>query len=479
MRGYRLSIRGKVTLALGGAALVTCALVTASLGLFSRLTLEGRARQIMEPCAQLVSVGTEAAVEFQDPTRAGEVLSTLRANPQMVAADIVLPNGRTLASYSRGPLAALPSSTDAPDGLVVGSDQATWSQHLPDGARLRLVMSLDELKRQTWNLLLMVAGGVLGLVVFLTIGLRIALQRTIVQPISTLVETVEQVRARADYGQRVPTSGNDEVALLGRSFNAMMEGIDEREKKLQRLNAELEGRVADRTRALEMANGELEAFCYSVSHDLRAPLRHIDGYVQLLVAQERDHLHDKGLHYLDTIANSVHRMGSLIDDLLRFSRTTRAEMSTARVDMNRALDNALGPLKETCGERSIEWSIGNLPAVRGDVGLLRQVWANLLENAVKYTRTKDVARIEVTSRDGDGETVFSVSDNGVGFDMKYASKLFGVFQRLHSQDQFDGTGIGLATVQRIIKRHGGRVWAEAQVGRGATFYFALPKADQP
>ena len=246
------------------------------------------------------------------------------------------------------------------------------------------------------------------------------------------------------------------------------------EDEVERLNAELEQRVADRTAELDGANQELEAFAYSVSHDLRAPLRHISGFSNLLAERAGDQMDDKGRHYVEVISTSVRQMGVLIDDLLQFSRTGRAELRIEPVDMDATLAEALEPLRREADGRDVEWSIGELPSVVADRALLRQVWANLVGNAVKYTRGRTPARIEIGAAGANREFVFYVRDNGVGFDMQYVHKLFGVFQRLHSDAEFEGTGIGLANVKRIVTRLGGAVWAEGKPGLGATFYFSLP-----
>jgi PAS domain S-box-containing protein len=257
--------------------------------------------------------------------------------------------------------------------------------------------------------------------------------------------------------------------------------IEQKAKQAEELiiaNKELEYQKEEKQKRadeLVIVNKELEMFSYSVSHDLRAPLRHINGYVDLLLNRFYDSLPEKARHYLDTIADSSRQMGTLIDDLLQFSRIGRQEMRLADFDMNIVINEVLVPLKLDNQERNIEWRIATLPQVNGDQALLQLVWTNLLSNAVKFTSTRKKAIIEINVLDKNDVFIFSVHDNGVGFDMQYSHKLFGVFQRLHSTAEFEGTGIGLANVQHIILRHGGRTWAEAEPDKGATFYFSLPK----
>jgi hypothetical protein len=267
------------------------------------------------------------------------------------------------------------------------------------------------------------------------------------------------------------------VTWRGRTARlVLINDITERKRtqeELERLNRELEDRVRNRTAQLEAANKELEAFSYSVSHDLRAPVRHIDGFVKLL-EREQPPATDKAAHYLRTIAASSRRMAALIDDLLALSRTGRAPLDMKTVPLHQLVEEVIVDLRPDVARRRIEWRVAQLPAVRGDPSLLRVVLQNLLDNAVKYTRRQRTAIIEIgTLHLEDGATAIFVRDNGVGFDMRYAERLFGVFQRLHRAEEFEGTGIGLATARRVVHRHGGRIWGEGEPERGACFYFTV------
>ncbi len=296
------------------------------------------------------------------------------------------------------------------------------------------------------------------------------------QPAEVLARIKNQLRLK-ELTEKLEQKIHERTEKLILANKHLQQEITERrlaEEEIITLNRELEKRVIARTQQLEATNRELEAFAYSISHDLRAPLRHINGFVSLLEESAGQVLDEQSRHYMNTISKSAIKMGILIDNLLNFSRMGSQEMFFKEVNTGDLIREVIDDFASECKEREIVWKIADLPPVEGDRSMLKIVLTNLVSNAVKFTRTRDRAVIEAGGQKQEDEVVVYIRDNGVGFDPDYTEKLFGVFHRLHGSDEFEGTGVGLAIAQRIILRHGGRMWAEGEPERGAAFYFSLP-----
>ena len=435
------------------------------------LTFKQATAEKLSTLGKIIAANSTAALAFENHDDANETLSALKTEPHIMGAGLYDTNGKLFSQYPANSPASVFPTAPGEDGYHFEQGHLVgFEPVMQDNRRLGTLYiksDMEAMYEQLWR-----RGEIAVMVMLISLLMAYllsrALQKQISMPIMALAETAHAVSKQGDFSVRAVKFGDDELGLLTDAFNQML-------AEIQKLNATLEERVRERTAQLEAANKELEAFSYSVSHDLRAPLRHVDGFVDLLRKQSAEKLDDRGRRYLDTIAASAKQMGTLIDDLLVFSRMGRGDLRRAKVASESLVSEVRDALQGEVRGR-IVWKVDSLPQVEADAAMLRQVWANLIGNAVKYSRTRDPAEIEIGCKDsGNGEFVFFVRDNGVGFDMQYVDKLFGVFQRLHRADEFEGTGIGLANVRRIVSRHGGRTWAESKLGAGATFFFSLPK----
>ncbi len=310
---------------------------------------------------------------------------------------------------------------------------------------------------------------------------RIYATRSLLLPLDGLVSAATRL-SEGDLSTRIKMTGDrSELGHLAATFDSMAEKLEKRHHELREaneqvkhLNAELEERVNERTAELKAVNEELEAFSFSVSHDLRTPLRHINGFLELVLEDGKSTIAPDSRRHLELISRASQRMGHLIEDLLNFSRTGQQTISPRPLSFNALVAEVMADLQKGGDGSRVNLKVHPLPEVEGDRSLLRQVWLNLISNAIKYSRGKETPQIDIGSYQDGKEFIFYIRDNGAGFDMEYAHRLFGVFQRLHREQEFEGTGIGLANVRRIVNRHKGRTWATGKVGEGATFYFSLP-----
>src|SRR5918999_3251946 len=478
-RPIRWKLMAMILLTSGVVLLLTCAAFFA----YEFLTFRQAMIRQLATLGEIIAANSTAALAFDNPDDAQEILAALQAERHIVAAGLYDQNGRLFSIYPADlPATAFPVAPEGDGYRFAHAHLAAFQPVVQGGRRLGTLYLRSDMgamyeRFQLYSgiVVLVIAGSFL--VAYL---LSRALQRQISRPVLALAETARAISDRRDYSVRAIKHSQDELGLLTDAFNQMLTQIHEQdqalrdsETRLRQLNQELERRVIERTAQLKATNQELEAFSYSVSHDLRAPLRAIDGFSMILQESYGDKLDAQAHNYLERVRAATKRMSHLIDNLLKLSRTARSEMRITTVNLSELVCTIVKGLEETAPERKVTFSIAPQMVVHADASLMRVVLENLLGNAWKFSGKRAEARIEVGSTTNAGETVYFVCDNGARFDMKYADKLFGAFQRLHSVTAFDGTGVGLANVQRIIHRHGGRVWAEAAVDQGATFYFTL------
>jgi signal transduction histidine kinase len=434
--------------------------------------------------AQIIGANSGSALLYDDPQVATETLLALRGSPEVVSAEVVGLDGKPFASYARDANASAPMAPPMPSG----GEDAHWKQgdRLLYGSRITvkdeqvgtiyILAKPQGLIQRTWHYAV-IAAIVLLLCMVVALLMTSTFRGLLTEPLIGLARTAQIVRDEKDYSVRAKVSRrDDELALLVRSFNEMLDDIQERDQQLEQSRAVLEERVQQRTAELSEANRELEAFSYTVAHDLRGPLDNIGNIGFLLQEAYGDQVDADGRRFIDELLGGTRKMSTLIKDLLNLSRASRQSFHRQMVDLSSMGHSIFDHLQAAEPDRNVQITVDPGMMVLADDGLLCVAMENLLGNAWKYTSKRAQAMIEFGSMESGGETVFYVRDNGAGFDPTYSDRLFQPFQRLHVQSEFPGTGVGLATVTRIIARHEGRIWAESAVGKGATFYFTIPYA---
>ena len=456
----------------GAVLLLTCSAYFA----YDIYTFRQSTVRQLSTLGNIIATNSTAALAFDSKAEAVEILNALKAESHVVAASLYDKNGNLFCRYP-ATLAEneFPQRPDS-DGyrfensFLVGFAPVQQGDNRLGTLFIKSDMGAMYERLRLYSLTAIVVIGLSSLLAYL---LSKSLQRSIADPVLSLAETARAISERQDYSVRARKVGDDEIGKLTDAFNQMLSEIEKQNNEIQLFNQKLEQSIEERTIELEAANKELESFSYSVSHDLRAPLRSIDGYSRVLIEDYNDKLDDEGKRLLKVITRNALRMGQLIDDLLAFSRIGKQNLTKVMLNMNYITESVAEELKAQ-QTRPTEITIKPMLSVEGDSSMLKQVLTNLISNAFKYSAKKDKSIVEIGSWKEDGNNIYYVRDNGAGFDMLYYDKLFGVFQRLHSANEFEGTGVGLALVHRIITKHGGKVWAEGKIDHGATFYFSLP-----
>jgi signal transduction histidine kinase len=477
------SIAGKLTrvnLIVSGTALL---LAYVSFLFYDLYSLRGDLIKALATESRIIGSNSVAPLLFDDPQAAETTLSGLRGSQHIVSAIVLRPNGEVFARYDRD-LGISPSIAprltpdevtgywpELGDRILYG--RKISSQNTMIGSVYILAETNDLAQRaRKFGL---ISAGILVLCFLVAIFVTSTIRHLVSRPLTALAETARIVSRDRDYSVRAETpAGSDELALLVQSFNNMLGQIQDRDHALEESRRGLEQKVQERTTELVEANRELEAFSYSVAHDLRGPLQHITNIGFLLQNSSEIPAGSQDADLVEKLIEGTRRMSALIDDLLNLSKATSLPLHYHAIDLTSMVHSILEPLMAEKGQRKVEIVVASGAHALADEGLIRLVLENLLRNAWKYSSRRDPACIEFGFREELREAVFYVRDNGVGFNPNFADRLFRPFQRLHSQAEFPGTGVGLATVQRIIARHGGRVWARSSVDNGAEFSFTLP-----
>ncbi|HYF68422.1 MAG TPA: ATP-binding protein [Ohtaekwangia sp.] len=469
-------IKKKIQLVIMLTSGVILLLMFASYFIYEFITFRQTAVQNISVQAKIIASNSTAALAFESREEGHTILSALKADRHIIAAALYDKEGALFSKYQEQDAGnELPKDVKQrghkfEDAYLIFFEPVVENNHVLGTLYLKSDMDAlyDRLIRYAVIAAILIA---MSLVVAYLLSMR--LQKSISQPVLALAETAKAVSQRKDYTVRATKYNEDEIGLLTEAFNQMLSEIELQNIQIQRFNQELESTIRQRTDDLQTANKELESFSYSVSHDLRAPLRSINGFARILLEDYGETLDPEGIRSLHTIIRNGERMGQLIDDLLAFSRLGKQQVTKVLLDSESIVKNVIEELNGQYGDQS-EIHVKSLPDIYGDSSMLKQVFQNLISNALKYSMKKEKPVIEIGGYTESFINTYYVKDNGAGFKMQYYDKLFGVFQRLHNTSEFEGTGVGLALVHRIITRHGGKIWAEAEENKGATFYFSLP-----
>lgn len=469
MNPPRTTLRLKLMKAIMGTSIAVLLLTCAAFIAYEVVAFRAGLLRGLQTRAQIIADNSTAALAFQNASDATEVLAALRRDRHMVAACLYDTTGRVFAAYPAGTAAAAFPAVRAQPWQRFGRTRCEVSEPVMlEGQRIGTIYLASDLGAlaERYRLYALLVLAVLSGSIVLAFALSRWLERGISRPILQLADTARFVSEHRDYSVRAPRTGDDEIGFLTDAFNEMLQEIRE-------LNADLERRVLTRTRELRVANEELEAFSSAVSHDLRGPLRRIATFSELLEEELGLGTTPAARDALQRIRAAVKHVDNLINVLLELSRLSQAKLQRQPVDLSAMAREIVAGLRQAHPERDVRVSVPDGLVVQGDPMLLRVVIENLLHNAWKFTSRHATAHIEFGCRNVDHGVHYFVHDDGAGFDPRHAENLFKPFQRLHSRDEFEGTGVGLTTVKRIVERHGGRLWAEGEVERGATFWFSL------